>query len=233
MDSKLQEKLKKLLAMSQDASSEHEALIAAKRLQVLLHRHNMSETDLEEKVVDEKEISLTNSPYIRIIVKGICELYNCNMWYQATHTSKARYFIVGREHHRMVAGSISKNVVSLINKQSREKCREVYGKWNSSFVTSFKNSAAKVIYSRCQELIQSAKRGELVDEETGETLPVLASFYDREKSLVDDFLKDKNLIMRRTKTKSTNFEGHQQGVIAGKNAPISQQIKSTSQKVIG
>lgn len=234
MDSKIIERMKRLLAMSQDSSSEHEAMIAARRLHVLMSKYNVSMSDIEEKedVVGEGGFETVNFPYRRLICKSIAKLYYCDLIYQKTRKNYAVMITIGREQNRNIVESISKMVISMIDREAAKFSLEIHGIRDSHTISSFRNGAANRIYDRCMDLIEQARRGDLQDEDTGEKLPALASIYDRENQAVQDFLSSIKLQKKKSRTKANSGYAMAAGSAAGGKVPLHQQLSKTAPKAL-
>lgn len=233
MADRLIEKMKKLLAMSKD-SSEKEAMIAAKQLQVLLAKHNLSMSEIEIDPIDLGELRLENQinwPWKRTIAKGIAELYFCNMYFIPFKKNYAHYVVVGEETNRIFATTLIERVFKIIEISAREECKDTYGKIVSSFLSSYKNGASIRVYQRCRKMIEEAKKGELVDEK-GETLPALVDAYEQALKRTLEFMGP----MRRVKSSSriADKNAYQAGQRKGDTVGLSREIQSkSSPKLVG
>lgn len=238
METKLIERMKRLLAMSKDAGSENEAMIAARRLHSLLSQHGMSMSDLNDT---SEEVSSdlweeTNRPYARTIAAAIAKLYYCEMYYMKVPRSKTASFVFcGKEHHRAIAIQIAQMVIRVIARESITESRKRFGTKDTHFVNSFRNGAAGRIANRCLDLIKEAKAGTLVDADTGNTLPALASLYDSESAAVKAFF-DTLSGMKAGKTRANmarGAEGVSAGRAAGDRVQLHQGLSKTAPKLLG
>lgn len=235
MNDKIIDRLKKLLAMSQDASSENEALIAAKRLHSLLSKHNMSLSDLESGAdkIDEDRFETVNFPYRRRIAHAVAQLYYCEMYYILGYRKNyTQIVLIGKQQHRDIAKVIIDQVLKIIDREATKSSLEQYGERVSNYISSFRNGAAQRVVERCHKLVCEAKAGNLIDEDTGENLPALASLYDREKSLVDEFMADITLSSRRSTSRAISAFGMSQGARIGDKVPLHQGLAKTSPKLL-
>ena len=238
MNDRLIEKMKKLLAMSQDKSSEHEAMIAAKQLHALLSKHNISMSELEDKEEEVGQQFDVHScrPWKRYVAHWVSALYFCSFYYMKIGRGKSQYVFVGKEHNRLFASHIFTMIVTTIERESRTESKKLYGREVSSFVNSFWSGAASRIVNRCDELIKAAKAGELEDEE-GNTLPIMLNVYDSNSLLNSEWLESQNFNIREKKSKSleaTNSEGLRKGREAGNRVQLSRSLQSqSSTKLIG
>jgi len=226
---KILARAKALLAMSQDASSEHEAMIAARRLHSLLAKHNISVLDLDDnqEEVGECEFHVNDWPWKRTIGYWVAKLYFCELTYQRTKRNYANYFVTGTEVNRLFAESIMKNVFFTIDLASKVESRKLYGKVVSSFVTSFRNGASNTIALRCNELIDQAKEGTLVDDE-GNTLPILSSVYDKYEAENSAYMEKLDIKTSKSSIRSLDSKGYTAGAEAGENVQLSRSVQDKS-----
>jgi len=84
------------------------------------------------------------------------------------------------------------------------------------------------IIQRCNDLTAQAKSGDLEDDE-GNTLPVMVSLYEKHLSEVQDWLStNKNLRTASSRTQVKNREGYSRGQQAGDRVQLSRAIQSKS-----
>jgi len=230
---KLITRMKALLAMSNDKGSEHEALIATKRLHVMLAKHNISMCDLNDtgtESIEQDFETYDDRPWKRIVANKIAELYFCEFYRVKGTGRKSEYFFIGTTANRIFAIHILNLIVKIIEKEARIESRKVYGKENCGFVNSFWFGAKERIVERCNELISRAKEGSLVDED-GTSLPALLSIYDHSNILNKLWVKNNdslNLISR------TNRLGRAAGEDAGNKVQLSRSLhRSSAPKLLG
>ena len=234
MNSKLLAKMKKLLAMAEGTANQEESMTAARHLQILLAKHQLTMSDVTEESADTKietdSYEAENRPWVRILAVDIAKLYFCDVILSKQGVSKrknAGFIFVGTEINRQTAISVFKMVKETILKESKIECKKAYGKVENSFITSFINSASVTISNRCKVLIDEAKDGKAVDDE-GNTLPVLASVYDQQLAKVADFTKS-NFNTKSVKNTASVSNGH--GAAKGKQT--GERIRLNNQKDMG
>lgn len=236
MDDKLLRRMRHLLAMSQDKSSENEAMIAMRRLHSLLAKHNISLTELER---DEEEINQDSSgsvvdwPWKRVVFSSIAKLYFCSMYRVPLRKNYADYFIMGTESNRTFALAMAHQAVSLIEREAKKECKAVHGKVVSNFISSFHNGAAQRVYERCDDLIDQAIAGTMEDDE-GTTLPALVSTYLVNQKKIEEFAAGLGLRTKKTRTKARNQEAINRGRKAGDRVGLNRGIHgAAAPKMIG
>ena len=237
-DSNMIRKMKSLMAMANDKSSENEAMTAARQLQAMLAKHNISMEQLEDQGEEQEEVSEASEdhvdrPWKRLIAHTIAKLYFCNMYYVKATKGKSQYFFVGTEVNREFAMQIFNIVVRTVEKESRKQSKEIYGKKDSSFVTSFRTGAMNRIRERCDEMIEAAKKGEIQDED-GTNLPAMVSIYEANDARIKEFLASKNLKTKSARTRATNGVGLDRGRVTGGKVQLSRGVHGkVAPKAIG
>lgn len=229
------EKMKKLLALTQ-STNENEALVATRKLHIMLAKHNIEIESLneQEESISEESIVSTCRPWKRSVAGYIARLYFCDFYYIRL-SKKSSYVFVGTESNRMFAIHIFQMVIKVVERTSRLESRALYGKEDSSFVNSFWTGAKNRICERCKELMSQAKEGSLQDDD-GTTLPALLSTYDNMSIRIEGYYKDigMSLTKKPTITKANNLEGFTRGKITGDKVQLSRALQSeSSPKLIG
>jgi hypothetical protein len=233
VDQKILDRIKKLLAMSQDMSSEHEAAIATRRLHALLAQYNLSMTDLEHDKEDIKSDSFyeEDRTWKRVIANGIAQLYFCHLYTDKylEHIKRrhASYVVTGSGPNRVVAINIIQRTIEAIKREAREGSYKSYGEKSTPYMNSFKNAAGNRIYERCMQLIEQARKGTLKGDD-GDNLPVLASVYDQAVAKIDEFLKSEglNLKQRETRQRSSDMLGSLHGRVSGDKQSLNTSLHS-------
>jgi len=236
-NSKIISKMKKLMAMAEGSANENESMTAARQLQVLLAKHNISMSELDTPEEDKEEIESSYEshkcrPWKRVVAMSIAKLYFCDMYFCRLGNGKSNYFFVGTETNRTFAMQIFKMVVSSIEKESRKQSKEIYGKEDSSFVNSFWTGAMHRISQRCSTMVEEAKRGEIVDD-NGTNLPALVSIYEENNRRITEFLSPVTLKTSTAKTRATNTVGLSRGGKAGDRVQLNRAIGGAAAKQLG
>ncbi len=236
MDDKIISRMKKLLALSQDSTSENEAMIATARLHKLLAQYNVSLMDIKDKPkeeVNEDCYESINWPWRRWVAAGISDLYFCTMYSQVTRKNHANYFFIGTKMNREYAMSMTQNIINTIEREAKIECKKFHDKTVSSYITSFRTGAGIRINSRCVDLIAQAKRGDLQDDD-GSNLPVLASVYDQHKNMNNAFTDSFGIKTVKSRTRSSSEEGYNAGKLAGNRVQLNTGVQSdAAPKAIG
>ena len=234
-ESRIIEKMKKLLALSESTANENEAMIATKQLHIMLAKHNISMGELNKDVEDigEEGVVTYKNPWRRQVAMHVANLYFCSFYYQTGYGDKVNFIFVGSQANRTFALHIFTMIIKAIEKAARKGSRERYGKEVSSFFNSFCIGAMQRIGQRCNALIEDAKQGKLEDEQ-GNTLPALLSTYDSINIKLDEYLSPMNLEITKDKINTTDFNAIVKGREAGDKVQLSRSIQGTqSPKLLG
>lgn len=224
--SRLIEKLKKLLAMSQSTANENEAMVAARQLHAMLAKHNLTMGDLDEKEdMGEYGEPTRNQVWKRYIAQSIAHLYFCDMYVSPCGDRKAKFMFVGTESNRTFAFHIYNMVINTLQAEANRESSKAYGKRDASFIRSFLNGAQVRVSQRCKELIRDAKVGTLEDEE-GNTLPMMLDQYDQNLEAAKNWMNENyNLKSNKgRKTTSNDPLGFHKGKEAGGRVQLSRGI---------
>lgn len=204
MDAKTKERLRRLKAMADDASSENEAMIAARRLHALLAKHGMDESELDDKdgvSWGDKNTLLVRGEWCQEVMFAIARLYFCKgithgqpRFRRSGDGAGKRFSLIGRELHRETAMRVISSVVRSVYAEAKRSSREARPKHvhPMTWITSFCEGASYRVRVRVHELIEAGRKGDLEDED-GAKLPVLASMYDVATADIDALLSDTKL----------------------------------------
>ena len=229
MDAKLKQRIERLRAMAQDASSENEAMIAAGRLQALLARHGLSEADLggDGPAYGHDNLEAPAGPWARKIATAVARLYFCQVYYYSRGRKGVTLVVNGADRYRDTAVTVIQAVLRVVQAEARMSSRtqRPAGTAPNSWIASFRAGAAQRIGARCYELIRAARDGRLQDEE-GTTLPVLASLYDQENRAVQSYIDSQVAGLRSHKDPLTarSKAGLQAGDACGSRVPLGNEI---------
>lgn len=241
MDKKIMDRLNRLHAMANDASSEHEAMIAARRLHFLLAKHGLSEMDLGQKAeeIGRDEFSVTQKMgggwWSKQIAARVAELYFCKAYMTNNGGTGHRVVVAGTPANRQTAITMAQNTIRAVDTEARLSSAKDRPKGEDgwAYITSFRNGAAHRIAERCAQMILDARQGNLVDED-GSRLPVLASLYDREFKAVSEYLaRTVRLASSRVGRTTSSLSGAQNGVAYGNRVQLSQSLSSRAPKLLG
>lgn len=240
MDQKIKNRILRLQAMANDSSSEHEAMIAARRLHALLAKHGMTIEEVEfapEVSVNEDFYTVCRKTgggnWSKAIGAAIAKLYFCQAMVSPAGGTAHHVVIIGQERYRTTAVAMAKAITSVVNAQARlsSKTERPAGVDGWAYITSFRNAAAERIYERCEQMIAAASAGTLKDED-GDTLPVLASEYKTLGDEARDWMNQKYKTHRpKAKTRTTSAAGARRGDSFGSSVSLGNEV-GTDTKLI-
>jgi hypothetical protein len=229
VEDKILRRAKALLAMSEDASSEHEATLAMSRLHKMLAQYNITVHDLHDKPeeVGEQGFESIRWPWRNWVVNGVSSLYFCEHYLVPTKKNYCEYFIVGTETNRLFAQGIIESIFRTIDREGRKQSKIHHGKVDSHFITSFNKGAGMRIYRRCNELIDAAKEGTLEDED-GNNMPMLLDVYSQHIEINKAFTSGMSIKLSKSSTRSSDAAGYAAGKKAADKVQLSRAIQSKS-----
>lgn len=239
---KIRNRIAKLQRMAQDTSSENEAMIAAKRLQVLLARYGLDEgfemdSDDNDIGADEMFIDHTQlGAWAGWIASSVGELYFCHVLQYPTEGTgknrKRKFTVTGPAMYRTTATLMIKKIIDQVTIESKlasERDRP-FGEDGWSFICSFRTAAGRRILARAKELVAEAKRGDLVDDDTGETLPALMSMFEQHESSVMDFYAEQGIEFgkSRASVSANSRAGSRSGSKFGNSVGLRESVSSNA-----
>ena len=236
---KLLDRIRKILALSQNNNSEKEAESAWKRVQSMLAEHNMVMEDLEETPDDmscEMAIELDSHDWIRGLAYQVSALYFCVQFYAEPHDrpGKDRHFIAGEKHNVAVARLMFDYIRKTIERLADEAEKKAPLKGRDKYRESFIYACTMRITARIAERIAEARKGNAKNWH-GENLPVLASEYDRKLLEAKSFLDQQFGFSDKVETRDLqgvirDQRGMQDGRKAGDNVGLETQVTNTKQQ---
>lgn len=198
-DNKIQDKIRKLLALAGNNPSEHEAATALAMAHKLMAKHNLSHKDIDihnaPKVGELIWQGIKTPPHNRTIINAIMKLYDCSWLMMPTQGA----IIIGTEQDANVAQEVCAWLIQAINRQNAR-----YNKENFCTGNSFAQGAATKVWLKVKEIQDKTKR-ELEQEQQGQGT-ALAVIQDQKKLDQDNYI---NSTYKLTKPrKSRALAGH-------------------------
>ena len=242
--SKVIDKIRKLLALSESAN-ENEAALAAEKAQELLARYNIDlfeVKDVREEQPVERDSSETRSQsWRRQIYHAVAEMYFCKYYYdsiQRPSSTSTRgfvrrdlHFLTGQPHNidvaKMIAAYLCATVMRLANEGSHDYPKQERARYKKSF----HNACAFRLRQRIGERVERTKQTETVASD-GRNLPALASLYDQAVFTNLAHLKKLGveIHVRKSKSRSSHLGGHTDGREAAETINLDTQIKQDNRK---
>jgi len=241
MDSKdkLIAKIKKLMALT-SSPNEHEAALAAEKMQAILAEHNLSMTDVKaakegfDGIKTDGDLRTNSFPWRRSLANAVAQMYFCKYFF-VTHRKPGGNARSGHDSHHFVGAShnieVAKMMFGYLNETVDRLAREgakAHPENRSGYITSFTNACAGRLVTRIYDRIEAAKRGE-VKNEAGKSMALVVLYTETEKQL-QAYLDDRHGPMksRPSRARLTNMAGTLDGRAAGDKIGLDQQVANNN-----
>jgi hypothetical protein len=191
-------KVKAMLALAGNNSSEAEAALAAERAHEFIAKHRITDQELgaEKAPIGIDESYVTNSrPWRRYIGGALGQLYFCTYYYSyerapGKSSGHDRHMFIGRPDNTTVAqmmfAHLCVTVDRLTNRASHKKFLDD-GKVSKGFKTSFRLGCATRLAMRLQDKYEASKTKPTTTS-TGTTLPALRDVYEEDAKAVAEYV---------------------------------------------
>ena len=194
---KIVDRIRKLLALASNNSSEHEREAALGKAHAMLLEHNLSMSDVagDDRVdmdVDQMTEGFNHAkPWSRYICNAIAELYFCKFVWSRTHDQKMKITFVGTRVDAQVAHAVCQHVLNSVWTEALAFARGNKGRGHthSRMMTDFVNNASASIYWRCKKMVDDAKKG-ATGESAGRALMVVG-LYEKKLDAAQAFIEGK------------------------------------------
>jgi len=165
-DEKILDRIQKLLAMSRDTSSPHEAAIAAKRAASLMQKHNLEEADVILKDLGSDDITQEQPDTGGVKITGwmnrfsvaVAKLMDCEVRIYSDHRNHHRMVFLGQKQDAQVAAWIFTYLVDQVKrlaKKHRAGLRKKYGAGHGRNMGDYRNGVVDEILLTIQEMIRN------------------------------------------------------------------------------
>lgn len=237
-------KARALLELARRGGTEAESRNAEEKLLALVAKYNL---DMAEITADKSSAVITptevpgkyNETWRSHCYMAAAKMYMCNYFFRRVSGDKdcsVIHFIVGEEHNVAVAVEMGAYFEQAINRFANESAKtavHLHGNEHTQrhrFIRSFRLSATVRLIERVNEYVRKAREGGIVDEDSGTTLPALASLYDRANALYEAWIKDQEMTLtsKASRDKQLSSAGRRAGREAGDKIALSGQISSGS-----
>lgn len=239
------DRVRKLLALS-SSPNENEAMAAANKAHAIMAEYNLTQGDLSEAeraatgFVTDNSTRTDSRPWRRSLAVMTAEMFFSKYWFmfdydrdspsaRARKCKYVRYDIhcfIGEPQNVGVVVSMFQYLDETITRLAREGSRSVSAKGRASYQTSFMHACATRVCHRIRQRIDDAKRGGVVQSSTGNTLPALASLYERKLAEVGKELATivPNMKTHNARTKINDVRGAVDGREAGDKIGLDTQL---------
>ena len=217
MDTKIVEKIKKLLALS-ESSNKHEAELSILKAQELLAKHKLSLKEVNQFEINNNTIkeNITNITFTKAkwkasLARVIAENFSCYLYYKTRFTHTITFF--GREEDVLVCNIVLEYAIDCICNVVK-RLRYQYKKDGYS-TRGLENDYALGFVGGLREKFQEQKKA---NQEWGLILV-------KDKEVVESYEKIK---FKKSINTGTQYHGHadayEQGFVDGKKFSISDKI---------
>jgi len=181
MDSKIIERVRKLLAMANDASSPNEAAIAAERARKLMDKHSLTQADVEAlesgngtfAEIRTGEARKFMAKWEQWLAVSAASLNDCIAQRPHVGGGKSKIEFCGEESDAQVAASMFDYLVSTVKRLcSTYMAEQGYTRYNARVGDSYKTGAARAIKAKIEEIL-AERQASMADENTGTSLVVI------------------------------------------------------------
>jgi hypothetical protein len=237
MRDKMLERVKKLLNLAKNNSSEEEATAANEKAHAILAEYNLSMSDVQTTEIDRDEVETLGGlytsvhPWRRPIARAVAEMHFCKYLYRNAN-GKQEHMFVGTKANATVASMMSTYLFETVDRLAYQGSKSVSTSQGSPFRVAFRAAAAGRLSDRIYQRIEAAKRGGEVKVE-GKNLPALMSLYQKYDAATQAYVSK---MYGKTKTSVAKLRtglhqrGAAEGWAAGNSIGLDQQVGKGSQK---
>jgi len=222
MEKQIIEKIRKLLALSEDAKNQgslEEAANAAAKVQDILMKYNLSMAEVnkeKESLVSETAINVLrkgwnhrHGKWIFHLYKAIATVNLCDIYVQITKGHE-KVFIIGEENNREIVEYMADQLISRLYQMQRYAWKKYRGpEKQGAFRRGYFMGAVVAIGNKLKESFEKA----------AEASPETQSLVQVKDQAIRDYLRNKNLKKARP-SKVTGRDGFRNGHRDGKNLSI-------------
>lgn len=243
------EQIRKILELARNNPNEHEAALAAEKVQTLIAKHNLTMATItgdtrvfDNFILDDACITYF-SGWVKLLMNAVAKLNFCGYYFTSIDTPYARAEGLDRHARKLYVGSNSRTylihnfigedvnilgakllgeyLIETMEIMVKLELKKVPVSEKTSFKYSWMNACTYKLCARIAERMETTS----VQETSG--LPALLSMYEKARQNADAFLDSKN-IKRKTKNSMTKFNhtaGWKAGYKAGEEIGLDTQVK--------
>lgn len=249
--SRIIERIKKLLALAGNNPNEEEALLASAKVQELLAEYNLSMSDVRgsnnrSDVIRDSDLLTDYSGWVKPLMTSIAKLYFCGYFYESfpsdwiqknnLHQGSRKLFagghsrtylrhnFIGEGHNIIVCKNVGEYLISAMERQYKKAVKNIPSNQKSSFQFSFFNACAARL---CVRLLE---RKMTTSTTASGNLPALRPLYDQAEEMFEEWKKNTeglNLKDKKALIKIHNEAGARAGIKAGNEIGLDHQIDSS------
>lgn len=229
-------RIKKMLALANDsAASEGERDNALRMAHKLLAIHNLAMSEVENVGIERLSDSLYLKPkWTRRVCHGISILFFTKYYFENHSEHGNRHVFIGTranvETSMAMAAYVCDSIMREIKARAQaSKIDDILGLGamtiDADYRNSFADGAAIAVGKKCRELKEQAEK-EQTNHVPGTGL-VLASYYRRELIANDQWLKDRGINLRSSRSTIRQGAGFAAGTAFGKSINLSRQVSAS------
>lgn len=223
IDNKVLERIKKMLALSNDSgATEAERETALRMAYNTLAKYNLSLSDLpldqDTEVRERQDVVISADRWARNLSMAVAKLFFCKYFYSQTGVSgKDRHCFVGRQSNVITAKYMSEYLIKAIKKEASKR----YSSPTTPNGRSFCVGTVRSISARVEQMIQQDT------ESTPGNALVLVGIHKREAEANNAWLDAEGTKLDTSKGRSDNslrLGAYHSGKEYGKTVSLNQQI---------
>lgn len=238
-------KVRGLLALAERGATEAERDSAERKLQALVSKYNLdlaAARGTDASTMCEVEIKgKYNESWRKHCYAAAAKLYMCKYLFESVRGESyaAIHHLIGEAHNVAVAQEVGAYFEAAVNRLANEATRvEMAARPDAhtqrhQFIRSFRLSATHRLLERVEERLREAREGGVVDEDSGTTLPALASLYDLSEEACLAWIERQSYTVRDSaapRDQLLSGSGARQGRKAGDNISLSTQLKGEANR---
>jgi hypothetical protein len=231
INSKVIEKIKKLLALSQ-SPNEHGAALAAEKVSVLLAQYNLSYSDIDgEEDIDAIEVVLeagkSFSSWKKILLSGIARSNGCYLLVRTT-TDKKELILIGVDLNIIVCQQLFEYLTQTIERL----CQDHKGK-GKLFLGQFRLGCAARLGEKLYKQRQEMEQGGITSTSESVSVSALAvqSMYKNYDQKNDQYIKQSGMkTSNRSIATKVSGDGFNEGYSEGDSINLNKQVGSSKEK---
>lgn len=243
---KVTERLKKLLVLAERGATEGERSAAMARAQEIALKYAIDLTAVNQRDTPAavtysllEAMAFPDDSWKAVIGLAVARLYACELVLHSSPSSGGREgeaYIYGRPSSINVVRLFYSYLINEAKRQNREAVSKLKldRAGRLQFRRSFRIYCASALAKRIQDKIEEMRQRGVSDGESSSRALVVATWYDQERALVEEAMKDVNAKSRDLRSHSAkDVTGILAGTAAGQSISLHDQIGGGHGKATG
>jgi hypothetical protein len=227
IDNKVLERIKKMLALSNDSgATEAERETALRMAYNTLAKYNLSLSDLpseqDAEVRERQDVVISADRWARNLSMAVAKLFFCKYFYSQTGTSgKDKHCFVGRQSNVITAKYMSEYLIKSVKREASKRYKSPTSPEGRSFCVG----TVRSIGARVEQMLQQDT------ESTPGTALALIGLHKREAEANEAWLADEGTSLTTSKGRADNSlrsGAYHSGKEYGKTVSLNHQVTNTS-----